>query len=80
MRTIVFAFLLLVELGLLVLAVANVQPSSFVTTPLPAMAAPGNVLPFGIPLPVTPAPPPDTDCPADNVRKQSCEPRYVSST
>ena len=79
MRSIVFAFLLLVELGLLVLAVANVQSSSFVT-PLPAMAAPGTVLPFGIPLPVTPAPPPDTDCPADNVRKQSCEARYVSST
>ncbi len=79
MRTIVFGFLMLVELGLLVLGVANVQPNSFVA-PVPALAAPVTVLPFGIPLPVTPAPPPDTDCPADNVRKQSCEPRYVSST
>jgi hypothetical protein len=79
MRTIVFAFLIMVELGLLVLAVANVQPNTLVT-PLPALAAPATVLPFGIPLPVTPAPPPDTDCPADNVRKQSCESRYLSST
>jgi hypothetical protein len=44
------------------------------------LAAPATVLPFGIPLPATPAPPPDTDCPLDNVRKQSCEPRYVSAT
>ncbi len=79
MRTIVFAFLILVELGLLILAVGNVQPTTLIK-PLPALAAPATVLPFGIPLPVTPTPPPDTDCPADNVRKQSCEPRYVSAT
>jgi hypothetical protein len=69
----------MVELGLLILAVGNMQPSAF-SSPLPALAAPAKVLPFGIPLPITPAPPPDTDCPSDNVRKQSCEPRYVSST
>ena len=79
MRAIVFAFLILVELGLLVLAAANVSPNSFLN-PLPAATAPATVLPFGIPLPLAPAPPPDTDCPADNVRKPSCEPRYVSST
>lgn len=79
MRTIVFAFLIMVELGLLVLAVANVQPSSLIT-PMPALAAPASVLPFGSPLPIKPTPPPDTECPADNVRKQTCESRYVSST
>lgn len=79
MRTIVFAFLILVEFGLLVLAVGNIQPANLIN-PLPALAAPATVLPFGIPLPVKPVPPPDTECPADNVRKQSCESRYVSST
>jgi hypothetical protein len=78
-RSIIFSFLIMVELGLLVLAVANVQPNTLLT-PLPAFAAPASVLPFGLPLPVTPAPPPDTDCPTDNVRKQSCESRYISST
>lgn len=79
MRTIIFSFLIMVELGLLILAVGNMQPSTLIS-PLPALAAPAKVLPFAIPLPITPAPPPDTDCPSDNVRKQSCEPRYVSST
>lgn len=79
MRTISFAFLIMLELGLLLLAVGNIQPNTLVT-PLPALAAPATVLPFGMPLPITPAPPPDTDCPSDNVRKQSCESRYVSST
>ena len=79
MQTIVFSFLIMVELGLLLLAVSNIQPSTF-NSPLPALAAPAKVLPFSIPLPITPAPPPDTDCPTDNVRKQSCESRYVSST
>ncbi len=79
MRTIVFSFLIMLELGLLLLAVSNMQPSTL-ASPLPALAAPAKVLPFSIPLPVTPAPPPDTDCPSDNVRKQSCEPRYVSTT
>lgn len=79
MRTILFSFLIMVELGLLILAVANMQPSTLIT-PLPALAAPAKVLPFGIPLPITPVVPPDTDCPSDNVRKQSCEPRYISST
>lgn len=79
MRTIIFSFLIMVELGLLILAVGNMQPSTLLA-PVPALAAPAKVLPFGIPLPITPAPPPDTDCPSDNVRKQSCEPRYVSST
>lgn len=79
MRTIIFSFLIIVELGLLLLAVSSMQPSTLVS-PLPALAAPAKVLPFGIPLPITPSPPPNTDCPSDNVRKQSCEPRYVSST
>jgi hypothetical protein len=79
MRTIVFAFLTMVELGLLILAVAKVQPNSL-TTPLPALSSPATVVPFGIPLPITPAPPTNTDCPADNIRKQSCEARYLSST
>lgn len=78
-RTIIFSFLIMVELGLLLLAVSNMQPNTL-STPLPALAAPAKVLPFSIPPPITPAPPPDTDCPSDNVRKQSCEPRYVSST
>ena len=78
-RTIIFSFLIIVELGLLILAVGNTQPSTL-TSPLPTLAAPVKVLPFSIPLPITPAPPPDTDCPSDNVRKQSCEPRYVSAT
>jgi hypothetical protein len=69
----------MIELGLLLLAVSNVQPSTLIA-PLPALAAPTKILPFSIPLPITPAPPPDTDCPSDNVRKQSCEPRYLSST
>ncbi len=79
MRTIVFAVLILMELGLLMLGLGNVQPSTLIT-PLPALAAPATVLPFGIPLPITPAPPPNTDCPVDGVRKQSCESRYLSST
>ncbi|MBV9484360.1 MAG: hypothetical protein JO249_26950 [Acidobacteria bacterium] len=79
MRTIIFAFLIMIEVGLLILAVANVQPNTL-ASPLPPLAPPATVLPFRIPLPVTPAPPTDTDCPADNVRKQSCEPRYLSST
>ena len=82
MRTVLFAFLIMVELGLLMLAVAAVQPSSLIT-PLPAAVAPTTVLPFGAPLPITPvapAPPPDPDCPSDNVRRQSCETRYVSIT
>jgi hypothetical protein len=78
-RTIVFAFLIVVELGLLILAVGNVQPSTL-TMPPPALAAPASILPFAVPVPVPSSPLPDVDCPADNVRKQSCESRYISST
>ncbi|HET7209901.1 MAG TPA: hypothetical protein VFI95_25235 [Terriglobales bacterium] len=80
-RSVVFAFLAVMELGMLMMAVSDIQPNSLELR-VPALAAPAKVLPFGIPVPVQPAPlpPQDTDCPADNVRKQSCEARYLSST
>jgi hypothetical protein len=78
MRTIIFAFLLFTELGLLLLAMVNVQPAT-VSTPAPFFAAPAMAAPFGTPVPIKPAAPPDNDCPGDNVRKQSCESRYVLS-
>jgi hypothetical protein len=83
MRTIILTFLLFTELGLLLLAMVSVQPAA-VSIPAPFFAAPAMAAPFGTPVPIKPAAPPDValpgnDCPADNVRKQSCESRYVLS-